>query len=109
MSNILRTAAVIGLLFPLGGRAQETGRGVPGQPVEICEALPWDVPAEQSLTVESVLRWRHGVRLEEKSAQQPAQAVAETSIGRPVGATLDGQARQIGRTSEPTANGKLFR
>ena len=55
--------------------ADETlGRhGRPEQPIEVCEAFPWDVPVEHSFTAESVMRWRRA--MQEQGARQPGKSL----------------------------------
>jgi hypothetical protein len=46
---------------PAASARQTAGSGrAPGESLEICEAMAWDAPIEQSLTVESVPHWRSG-------------------------------------------------
>jgi hypothetical protein len=65
MSGALRVIIAIGLMCSSAARAQEFGpdRDASSHSVELCQAFAWDEPIEQTFTVASVLRWRHGVRI----------------------------------------------
>jgi hypothetical protein len=55
MSDRFWAAVAAGALLVFASGA---GASAAGQPAELCEAFPWDVPVEQSFTPASVLRWR---------------------------------------------------
>ena len=75
MAHMFNLTATMGLLLSLGVHAQETDRYATRQPNEVCEAFSWDVPAEHSFTVESILRWRNAMQSQsEKRAAQARQA-----------------------------------
>jgi hypothetical protein len=58
MLKTLNVAAAIGLIFSGGVQAQETTHDMHGQPIEVSEAFPWDMPTENSFSAAAVLRWR---------------------------------------------------
>jgi hypothetical protein len=67
MSNKFKMIAAVlvrGLVCAPCVLAGEAGSGHRGAdpPTEVCEAFPWDVPVEQSFSVESVMRWRRAMR-----------------------------------------------
>ena len=102
MRDIVRTTAAIGLLFPLGVQAQQTNHDVQRPPIELCEAFSWDAPPEQSLTVESVVRWRHGTGISAAAERHSplARPVVDKSLSLPIDTTLYGQAAQARRTTD---------
>ena len=65
MSGTLRVIIAIGLMCSPAARAQEfdPDHDANSRSVELCQAFAWDEPIEQTFTVASVLRWRHGVRI----------------------------------------------
>lgn len=52
------TVAMSGLLAASGARAEAAARFEPEQVVEVCEALPWDVPLEQAVATNADGHWR---------------------------------------------------
>lgn len=77
MSDVVCVATAFGLLASPHAQAQQRASADARQspPVELCEAFPWDVPVEQSFTVASVLRWRHG----EQAVRQARNSLREGS------------------------------
>ena len=61
------TAAILvfGWLCPAQAQSDAivTRQSGPNPPIELCEAFPWDVTVEQSLTAESVSRWRRAMQV----------------------------------------------
>jgi hypothetical protein len=67
MLKTLNATAAIGLIISGGVQAQEMYHDMRGQPIEVTEAFPWDMPTENSFSAEAVVRWRR--------AQAPPRAL----------------------------------
>jgi hypothetical protein len=100
MSSIFRLTLALCVLVSLGAKAQETGSTRDGQreDAEVCEAFSWDVPVEQSFSVESVLRWRRLTRGagQQQHPRSPGLFSARTPLTRTVDVPLLKRGHPVG-------------